>query len=448
MLNYKHLHYFLAVARAGGVIRAAERLHLTPQTLSGQITQFEDRLGVPLFRRAGRRLELTEAGRLAQSYAEEIFQTGAELEDLLRNGGEERFITFRVGIADVVPKFIAHRLLAPVLELPEAVRLICQEDRLDRLLADLAIHRLDMVLADRPMPPGTDIKGYSHPLGESALAFMAAPALVKRLKGEFPACLDGAPLLLPGRDSALHGALPRWLERQERHMRIVGEFDDSALMKAFGEAGAGVFPAPAASVPDVMAHYKVVSLGRDGRSARAVLPHLGRAASDPPRGAGGQRTRTSGPVRAGDEGDAPHRTLVPGEGARFQLRRSRRPTRAASPVDHRRRAGGGRRATKATLVTPPWCPARAAISCTPLSAPQTRSKPFNVTSAPPESRRRPSGDQATLVTPCPDALRGRRAAAPLSASHTRGEPFNITSAPPESRRRPSGDEGNAHHPEP
>ena len=261
MLNYKHLHYFLAVARSGGVIRAAERLHLTPQTLSGQIAQFEERLGVPLFRRAGRRLELTEAGRLAQSYAEEIFQTGAELEELLRNGGEERFITFRVGIADVVPKFIAHRLLAPVLELPEAVRLVCQEDRLDRLLADLAIHRLDMVLADRPMPPGTDIKGYSHPLGESALAFMAAPALAARLIGEFPASLDGAPLLLPGRDSALHGALPRWLERQGRHMRIVGEFDDSALMKAFGEAGAGVFPAPAASVPDVMAHYKVVSLG-------------------------------------------------------------------------------------------------------------------------------------------------------------------------------------------
>ena len=261
MLNYKHLHYFLNVARAGGVIRAAERLHLTPQTLSGQITQFEERLGVALFRRAGRRLELTEAGKLAQSYAEEIFQNGAELEELLRNGGKERFITFRVGIADVVPKFIAHRLLAPVLELPEAVRLVCQEDRLDRLLADLAIHRLDMVLADRPMPPGTDIKGYSHPLGESALAFMVAPALAARLTGDFPACLDGAPLLLPGRDSALHGALPRWLERQGRHMRIVGEFDDSALMKAFGEAGAGVFPAPAASVKDVRAHYKVVSLG-------------------------------------------------------------------------------------------------------------------------------------------------------------------------------------------
>jgi LysR family transcriptional activator of nhaA len=261
VINYRHLHYFVSVARSGGVNRAAERLHLTPQTLSGQIAEFEERLGVALFRRVGRRLELTETGKLALSYGEEIFQTGAELEDLLKNGSEGRFITFRVGIADVVPKFIAHRLLAPVLEVPTAVRLVCQEDRLERLLADLAIHRLDMVLADRPMPPGTEVKGYSHPLGESGVAFMAAPQLAARLAGRFPDCLDGAPLLLPGRDSPLHGTLPRWLERQGKRLRIVGEFDDSALMKAFGEAGAGVFPAPAASVPDVTAHYRVVKLG-------------------------------------------------------------------------------------------------------------------------------------------------------------------------------------------
>ena len=261
MLNYKHLHYFVSVARAGGVIRAAERLHLTPQTLSGQISQFEERLGVALFTRIGRRLELTEAGKLALSYAEEIFQTGTELEDLLKNGAEERFITFRVGIADVVPKFIAHRLLAPVLALPEPIRLICQEDRLDRLLADLAIHRLDMVLADRPMPPGTEVKGYSHLLGETGVTFLAAPVLAKRLTGGFPDCLDGAPLLLSGRDSALHASLPRWIERQGKRVHIVGEFDDSALMKAFGEAGAGVFPAPTASVQDVIAHYQVVVLG-------------------------------------------------------------------------------------------------------------------------------------------------------------------------------------------
>ena len=261
MLNFKHLHYFVAVAREGGIIRAAERLHLAPQTLSVQISQLEERVGVLLFDRSGRRMELTATGKLALSYAEEIFQTGAELEDILRHGGEERFVTLRVGIADVVPKFVAYRLLAPVLEQPEAVRLVCQEDRLERLLAEMAIHRLDMVLADRPMPPGTDIKGYSHPLGESAVALLAAPALAGRLKGAFPQCLEGEPLLLPGKDSALRGALPRWLERHGIGMRIVGEFDDSALLKAFGEGGAGVFPTALASQPDVVAHYRVEQVG-------------------------------------------------------------------------------------------------------------------------------------------------------------------------------------------
>lgn len=261
MLNFKHLHYFVSVAREGGIIRAAERLHLAPQTLSVQISQLEERIGVPLFNRTGRRMELTPMGKLALSYAEEIFQTGAELEEILRQGGEERFVTFRVGISDVVPKFVAHRLLAPVLNQPEAVRLVCHEDRLERLLADMAIHRLDMVLADRPMPPGTEIKGYSHPLGESAVAFMASPTLAATLKGRFPENLEGQPLLLPGKDSALHVALPRWLERQGIWMRIVGEFDDSALMKAFGERGAGIFPAASASFGDIAAHYAVEQIG-------------------------------------------------------------------------------------------------------------------------------------------------------------------------------------------
>ncbi|MBI3150476.1 MAG: transcriptional activator NhaR [Betaproteobacteria bacterium] len=261
MLNFKHLLYFATVARAGGVTRAAERLHLTPQTLSGQIAQFEERNGVRLFQRQGRRLELTEAGRLALSYAEEIFQTGSELEELLKSGAQKRFVTFRVGIVDVIPKFIAHRLLAPVLALPEAVRLVCEEDRLERLLGEMAMHRLDLVLADRPMPPGAEIKGYSHPLGETGVAFMAEPKLARQLTGRFPERLDGAPLLLPGADTALHAALPRWLERKGLSMRVVGEFHDSALLKAFGEAGAGVFPAPAAIVHDVRAHYKVETLG-------------------------------------------------------------------------------------------------------------------------------------------------------------------------------------------
>ena len=261
MLNFKHLHYFVTVAREGGIIRASERLHLAPQTLSGQVSQLEERIGVMLFNRTGRRMELTAAGKLALSYAEEIFQTGAELEEILRQGGETPFVTFRVGISDVVPKFVAHRLLAPVLDLPEAVRLVCQEDRLERLLAEMAIHRLDMVLADRPMPPGMEIKGYSHPLGESAVAIMASPVLARKLKGLFPGNLEGKPLLLPSKDSALHSSLPRWLERQGVWMRIAGEFDDSALMKVFGEGGAGVFPAATASLPDILEHYKLEQIG-------------------------------------------------------------------------------------------------------------------------------------------------------------------------------------------
>jgi LysR family transcriptional activator of nhaA len=261
MLNFKHLHYFYTVAKTGAVNRAAEKLHLAPQTLSGQLTQFEARLDVKLFRRSGRRLELTDAGRQALAYAEEIFQVGSELERNLRDSREQRRFPFRVGIADVVPKSITYQLLAPALALPEPVHLVCREDRLDRLLGELAIHRLDMVLADRPMPPGMDVKGYSHPLGECGVAFFAAPDLAARLNGGFPACLDGAPLLLPGEDSGLSSPLLRWLERKGLQPRIVGEFDDSALKKAFGKAGAGVFPAPVATAADVESQYNVVRLG-------------------------------------------------------------------------------------------------------------------------------------------------------------------------------------------
>jgi LysR family transcriptional activator of nhaA len=262
MLNFKHLHYFLAVAKYGGVNRAAERLHLTPQTLSGQLSQFEQRLGTSLFHREGRRMELSATGKLALSYAEEIFQVGAELEALLRGGPEELAIPFRVGIADVVPKSIAHQLLAPVLSLADPIRLICREDRLERLLADLAIHRLDMVLADRPMPPGLDVKGHSHLLGECGVAFFAAPDLAARLGTDFPASLDGAPMLIPGEDSALRAPLMRWLERRELRPRVVAEFDDSALMKSFGQSGAGAFSAPAAMAMEIEARYGVVLLGQ------------------------------------------------------------------------------------------------------------------------------------------------------------------------------------------
>ena len=262
MLNYKHLHYFRMVAKAGAINRAAEKLHLTPQTLSGQISAFEERLGVPLFRRSGRRLELTDAGRTALTYADEIFQVGAELEEALQNRATARVHPFRVGIADVVPKAIAYQLLAPALTLAEPVRLSCKEGRLEQLAAELSIHRLDMVLADRPLPSNMDIKGYSHPLGDCGIAFLAARSVAGTLSPDFPACLDGAPMLIPGEDSALRAPLLRWLDRKGLRPAIVGEFDDSALMSAFGQAGAGVFPVPLTTVQDVMRQYDVSELGR------------------------------------------------------------------------------------------------------------------------------------------------------------------------------------------
>lgn len=262
MLNYKHLQYFLAVAKAGAVNRAAEKLHLTPQTLSGQIQVFEERLGVELFQRSGRKLELTEAGRLALSYADEIFQIGTELQEALSAAPGSRMTPFRVGIADAVPKAIAHQLLMPALGLAEPVKLICKEERLERLVAELAIQRLDMVLADKPMPANIEVKCFSHPLGECGVAFFAAKPLARKLRAGFPGSLDGMPLLIPGEDSALRAPLLRWLEKQGVNPLIAGEFDDSALMKSFGQAGAGIFPAPAVLAAQLARDYRVELLGQ------------------------------------------------------------------------------------------------------------------------------------------------------------------------------------------
>lgn len=262
MLNYKHLQYFLQVATTGSVNRAAEKLHLTPQTLSGQIKGFEERLGVALFQRKGRKLELTEAGKLALSYADEIFRIGAELEESLGEAPGARMTPFRVGISDAVPKTISHRLLMPALGLAEPVKLICREGRLERLVAELAIHRLDIVLANKPMPANVEVKGYNHPLGECGVAFFAGRALARKLGRGFPGNLEGMPMLLPGEDSALRAPLLRWLEKKGVNPRIAGEFDDSALMKSFGEAGLGVFPAPAVIATEVARHYQVARIGQ------------------------------------------------------------------------------------------------------------------------------------------------------------------------------------------
>lgn len=262
MINYKHLHYFWAVAREGGVARASERLHLTPQTISGQLSLLEENLGVDLFDRVGRNLELTETGRLVLNYADEIFSLGGELEDTIHQLPEDRPRLFRVGVVDVVPKSITHRILKPALQMPETVRMICREAGFDTLLAELAVHRLDLVLADRPIPPTVSTRGFSHKLGESAISFFASEKLEKGLKSEFPGCLEGAPLLMPSSDNQLRSGVDQWLDKHRIHPRRVAEFDDSALMKAFGQEGVGIFVAPTVIEVEVARQYQVNAIGR------------------------------------------------------------------------------------------------------------------------------------------------------------------------------------------
>lgn len=262
MINYKHLYYFWAVAKEGGVARASEKLHLTPQTISGQLGLLEDYLGLSLFNRVGRNLELTEDGRLALSYADEIFSLGGELEELIQQFPEGRPQLFRVGVADVVPKYIAHRILEPALHMPEPIRMVCRESSLDILLAELAIHKLDLVLADCPIPPTVSTRGYSHKLGECAVSFFASKTLASSLKGDFPHNLDGAPILLPSVGTQLRSGIDQWLDKNRVRPRVVAEFDDSALMKVFGQQGAGIFLAPAAIEAEVERQYQAVTIGQ------------------------------------------------------------------------------------------------------------------------------------------------------------------------------------------
>ncbi len=262
MINYKHLHYFWVVAKQGGISRASERLHLTPQTISGQINLLEENLGETLFNKVGRNLELTESGRLVLSYADEIFSLGSELEEALRDLPPDRPLVFRVGVADVVPKTIAYRLLAPSLELPDPVRIVCKENSLDELLGELALHRVDMVVADGPIPSGLNVRGYNHYLGECGISFLAVPGLAKSLRRNFPQSLHASPMLLPSDINMVQARLFKWLDGLHIQPRIIGEFDDSALMKVFGQAGKGVFIAPSAIADEVASQYGVQIIGK------------------------------------------------------------------------------------------------------------------------------------------------------------------------------------------
>lgn len=262
-LNYKHLHYFWAVVRAGGITRAAEKLHLTPQTLSGQLKQLEESVGVALFTPAGKRLELTEAGRVAYSYAEEMFALAAELGEALKTLPAGRVQSFRVGVADAVPKSIAHRLIAPAQQSADPIRLVCREGKLENLLAELALHRLDCVLSIRATPPGLSLRSYDHKLGSSPIGLYAADLLALSV-ADYPRCLHGQPLLLPSEDSPVRAQLMDWFEQQRLVPRVVGEFDDTALMKTFARAGAGVFPAPVAIRDEIDHAYGSRLLGLAG----------------------------------------------------------------------------------------------------------------------------------------------------------------------------------------
>lgn len=262
-MNFKHLHYFWVTAKAGGVMRAGEQLHTTPQTLSGQIKLLEDWLGRKLFRKSGRQLELTEDGRLALGYADQIFTLGAELETALRQArAGQRVLDFRVGVADSVAKSVAYRLLEPALSVNEPVRLICSEGKFPDLLAQLALHRLDLVIADEPMSRRVSVKAFNHPLGSTAMSFFCAPALKSQLHGAFPACLNDMPMLIQGASASVRQQLEGWLTRHQIHPRVIGEFDDGALMTAFGREGRGVFMAPTVLEAETVAQFGVEVIGR------------------------------------------------------------------------------------------------------------------------------------------------------------------------------------------
>ena len=245
----------------GGVSRAAEKLNLTPQTISGQLGALGADLGPALFRPAGRGLELTESGRQVLSYADEILHLSGELKQALSARQKQPIPVLRIGITDALPKSFAYRLLAPLGKLPEPVRLVCREGSIDMLLAELALQRLDMVVADRPMPTGLAIRGHSHKLGESPLAFFGAESLCPD-QLVFPQCLNDAPLLLPGVHAVVRSHIDRWLDDQRLTPRLMGEFDDGALMKAFGQAGAGYFPGPAVLANEICLRYNVRCIGR------------------------------------------------------------------------------------------------------------------------------------------------------------------------------------------
>ena len=262
-INFKHLRYFWMVAKTGSIVRASEQLFLSPQSISGQLGELENSLGIKLFKKVGRGLELTERGRRVFSYADEIFTLGNELIGVIQNEDAITSQPFRIGIADSVAKSVAYHAIKPILNVDSSIRLICKEGKLADLLSEMSVHRLDLVIADRMMPTNLNVRAYNHLLGESQLAILGTQTLIKSVTDiAFPAFLNRANFLLPGEDFAMHKKLIQWFEKNKIYPRIVGEFDDSALLKSFGQGGVGFFAAPMAIADYVCSQYEVEVVGQ------------------------------------------------------------------------------------------------------------------------------------------------------------------------------------------
>lgn len=260
-LNYHHLYYFWSVAHEGSVTAAAAKLQLSRPTVTGQLRRLERSFGNKLFRQSGRRLLLTAFGETVLAYADDIFATGQELQRAVSGaqGDAHRLI---VGVPDEMPKLIVFRLLQPAFNLPTPPRIICREGKRDELLADLAIHRLDLVLSDAPLDSSSSVKAYNHKLGECGVTFFACPEHAKKLKAGFPRSLHNQSMFLPTASTTTRRLIDRWLEAQGIYPLIAGEFEDSALMKVFGQAGGGAFPAPTVIEQEVIKQYAVHPIGQ------------------------------------------------------------------------------------------------------------------------------------------------------------------------------------------
>jgi LysR family transcriptional activator of nhaA len=261
VFNYKHLYYFWRVAHDGSISKASQTLHVTPQTISGQLSLLEESIGSAVFEKEGRGLVLTDLGKVVLRYADEIFELGRELSDVLRGAPAVGASEFVVSAASALPKTIVFKMIEPALHLPHEVNLVCKEGPVEAILADLAIHKVDMVLSDTPLSAGYKIKAYNHFLGESSLAAFAPAKTARSIKRNFPNSLNGTPLLLPTSQYAIRKDLDAWFEEQAIFPLLRGQFDDSALIKSFAQAGEGVFFMPRLIAEEICENFNVRVVG-------------------------------------------------------------------------------------------------------------------------------------------------------------------------------------------